>query len=1474
MSFANFWPLFFAVLIPAIVILYILKPKGKDVVISSNLLWKRIFKNMQSRTFFERFKNEILMYIQLLTVVLLIIALMAPFVMARGGGGDLCIVIDTSLSMQHKGEDGKMRLDNAKDEALKLISGASGNVTLISFSDDTRILANASSDHNLLKKTVKAVDPEDTEGDVSALYSLLMQMESGRIVFLSDGGGVKNFSGFADALKADAFDCGEPVNNLSIDYVYCGEKDGKDQVSVRVSGLSDKGSSFELSLYDKDGKLLGIKQGNTAADGSTSFLFDGIEKNSPYYRAELQNINFEGGSKKDSLAKDDTAYCLSKRDNEVSGILIGNGNTFIEKAFFAGTGSDLTRSVSDAVIPGEDVTLAIYDAGFKRSVQEVNSLEFLADGGEGELDHVKVTVKASKLTEGLKEFTTGANKVRYYKCPDWAESFMEIQGKCAGYYGIDNGVKRIVCGFDLRESDFPVKAEFPVFMAEAVNYLSDLGMLAKNSYTAGESIKLNPVPEYVDISGIPGGSLDEAGIYSLSAGNRVEYYSVSVPVYGRDGRLKSEDIDNSGLSRGGISRRSLRNIFVTAVLILLILEWVLFAWQKNYRRRFYLVSRAVLVLLCILSLLGIRLPKMSKDAVTVFLADISESDRQNTEQIEEYLDKELSLMPSGNSYGIVCFGKDAQVDQFVTGKDVFMGLNTAADYTATDFEKAIQRAVSMIPDGAPGRIVVLTDGRQTAGDIENAAALVNNGNISLEAVKLPARTGDDCYMESVDLPEILHPGEPYNLQALVESNYETDAVISVISDGKVLKEESVKLKKGHNGFIFEETAGADPLECFEVRVTATSDTCPENDVISAYAQVTDAPKILVIRGSSETSGAFDKLLSATSADVDTVKASKAPSDLNSLLAYRTVILENAYKEELPEGFLENIDTYVKDYGRGFIMTGGEDSFMLGGYNESSIEKILPVNMELRSVIEVPETAIVLVIDHSGSMDTYGGNGHSILEVAVEAAKRSVDNLRDEDEVGVIAFDDRPSWYHELSDASDKAGIKSDIGRIGSGGGTMIAPAIEEAVKALEKSDAQIKHVILLTDGMGETSDFSNLTSRIKKDGITLSTVAVGQGSDIKLLKSLAYECDGRYYYADAASSIPRIFAMEVFPGGNSYLKNGDYSLSVKSDDITDGLFENGWPAIRGYVAGSAKTGASELIKSEEGDPILTVWQYGLGKTVAWNTDVSGRWSAGFSGQDDYAALWKRINDFCTGAGNIGEDRVDVKEEGGRTILEYHTDEYDDTTAIDGIYTTPEGETGELVFTAEEPGVYRSVIENAEEGLYNINVRRSDDGNLSGAFTTAAAVRYSDEYRFDVTSDAFDSFVDKYGIWLEKDENIWKKLKTSAKSGFELTEILLSLLLLLYFADVAGRRFGIDPEFKKTGKQAGAKTKAGTPVITEDIPVAEMQMQAGQIQAHQEALPKSENKKELKKKKAQPQPEAQGLDTGALLKKKRERDGGV
>ena len=83
MSFASLWPLAFIAAIPVIVILYILKPRGNDVVVSSNLLWKKIFKNQQSRTFFEKFIHELLMYLQIAAMLFLILSLMAPFIMTN-----------------------------------------------------------------------------------------------------------------------------------------------------------------------------------------------------------------------------------------------------------------------------------------------------------------------------------------------------------------------------------------------------------------------------------------------------------------------------------------------------------------------------------------------------------------------------------------------------------------------------------------------------------------------------------------------------------------------------------------------------------------------------------------------------------------------------------------------------------------------------------------------------------------------------------------------------------------------------------------------------------------------------------------------------------------------------------------------------------------------------------------------------------------------------------------------------------------------------------------------------------------------------------------------------------------------------------------------------------------------------------------------------------------------------------------------
>ncbi len=1495
MTFTSLWPLAFLAAIPVIIILYILKPRGKDLEISSNLLWQHLFKNRQSKTFFEKFLHEILMYLQIVIMILLILSLMAPFVMMRSRtGASTVLIIDNSLSMQHTNADGKTRLEEAKDEALDFVGSASGEVSLIVVSNEARIMIANSTDRNRLRDAINSIEPTDREGSVAEAYHLASTMECDTATILTDGEGVNIAAEFAENIHAEVIDVGEAVSNVSLDYVVYSETNH--DVAARFTNFSDSNASFDITLYDVNGQILADQEATVEAGKSGSILFSGIHTDGSYITGVLSAVRFDGSaSGKDSMALDDTAYALTTRAGETKGILISQGNTFVERAYYAVTGEDLTKTLSDGALSAGNYNVVIYDAGYEpvgaksgrdsdsgASRGTLDQLRFVNSGGKESLSHVVVSVKASEVTSGLSDFTLGANKVQVFDVPAWATSFMEADGKCVGYYGINGDHKEVVVGFDVRETDFAVKAEFPVFMAGSLSYLANRSLLAQDIYQVGDALTFNPSAEVAseeilfygvpaEGEGVPALQADtgKAGLYQIVGGDKTEYLILKAATSGHDGRIVAEDIKGRGTLNAVRARRGVRNLLLVLAILLLVVEWILYVRKMNYRKKFYLVLRSVLTALLVLSLLGLRIPKPSNTVTTVFLVDLSVSDEENIKEFDDYIDYQLGHMPKNNRYAIVTFGRNAIVDQFVTDRDMYMGLSAKTDDTATNYEMALQRAAALLPSDGAGRIVVLTDGRETAGNIDNAASVFLSDDIALESVLIPAESGEDAYVKAVEMPETLHSGESYYMTVSVESNYETNAQVVLTSGGREVARESVHLQRGSNEFVFEENVTADDVESYEVHVEAPGDTCGENDTFSAYAQVEDAPKILVIKGKNEGGNAFENVLGAAHVNADFIRPGKAPKVLHDMLAYKAIILENVYKDELPEEFLENLETYVKDYGGGFVACGGEDSFMLGGYNDSPIETVLPVNMELRGTLEIPSTAIVMVIDHSGSMGAYAGNGATYLDVAVEAAKRGVDNLRDTDEIGILAFDDYYTWAHKISVASDKQAIRNDIDRITDGGGTSIMPALEEARVALGQSSAEIKHIILLTDGMGETTDYSPVTDKINRDGITLSTVAVGMYSDTMLMQQLANECGGRYYFADIDTDIPRIFAQEVYMGGDTYIKNGDYAVFPRiSHDIINGLFTEGWFNVLGYIATSPKTGASELLASGMDDPILVVWQYGLGKTAAWTTDVDGGWTASYSGEENYAELWKRIIDFVAGTPNIGEDYVEVESRDGRTTLTYHTDSYSDSTDISGLFTTPGGGTGNVEFTTAEPGVFTAEIDSLETGLYNINVRRSDNEEVTGAFTTATVVQYSDEYRFDVTEVKFRSFIDRYGSWIDLDSSVWRPIQSSRSGSFDLTNIFLILAILLFLADIAGRRFGFDPVFKKKKKKVKAAAVAdGAAVLAQPEMPSMMETEP----AAPETVQPAPKKKKEKQPKPSDTPDLGALDTSALLKKKQDRN---
>ncbi len=1485
MIFESLWPLFFLAAVPVIIILYLLKPRGVNHLISSNLLWQKLLKNQQSKTFFEKFVHNILMYLQILIIVLLVIAFMSPFINVEGqSGGRKILLIDTSGSMQHENASGKSRFEEAVEEACAYVRGAQNTQFSLVTVDagGAQIFAVDSSDTDSLIQTLKGLACSDGGGSLLQAQNILdtlagTETEDGAdLIVYTDGAGAADFEALHSTGERTLYVCGEPGANVANEYtVFTEREDGLFDVMVSMTNYNSAAASFDVSLYDEDKSLIALSAMNLGAQETRICLFEGVDWKGQSISSEISGIHFDNNVK-DSLAADNHSQAVKNRGNLISGLLVGDGNIFIEKAYGAVTGTDLAKADSDNVAD-ENVNVVIYDAGEEPGDTACSSLIFgNAYGASVEtLQNVVLDMTDCDLTAGLSGFTIGVNEAYVFELPKGAKSFLEYEGKCVGYYVELDNRKEVVAGFDIRETDFPLRAEFPVFLANAMIYLSDTSWLATNVYYAGEEIALQPWAE-VDVSQLTKTPL-KAGLYQVGNEEYKESYVVRFQTGTEsDGQAVAESVSDAKGVQAQKVRQTLRNLFLALTIVLLVIEWIVYVRQMRYRGKFYLGVRGVVLLCVVFALLGIKIRLGSHQTATVFVVDLSSSNEEHLEEMKAYLKDTVEKMPSGNAYGIVTFGQNTLVEQFLTSENHYGGLMTVPEESATNFEEALSRALTMIPGGSNGRIVVLTDGKQTNGDISRMAGALVSAKTEFLTLVYEDETTPDVYVENVTVPTYLHPGDKYSVTVQVESNFETDAVIELYNGSRKVAENAVQLNKGSNRFVFSQQVAADAsanvLENLQVKVLAEGDTCKENDSYSAYSVVESTPRVLVITGSDAKASAFTSVLNAADCDYSVVSALNAPEDMNSMLEYKSIILVDTYIDELPQGFLDNLEPYVKDYGCGFVCCGGEDSYALGGYRDTVLETVLPVDMQMRNANEMPSMAMVMVIDRSGSMSSpVDGAGATNLDVAIRAATVAVDNLKDNDYVGVLTFDDGYSWQVELTRADDRAAIKDAIKEINEGGGTTIKPALQEAYRVLANSDVSVKHVVLLTDGMGETTDFSDVIQNYTAEGITLSSVAVGTGSDTRLLESLADGCGGRYYYSDISSDIPKIFAQEVFLGGDSYIQNGDFGLSVwGGHELTNGLFAGGWPHIYGYVSASQKTASSSLITTgEKQDPILTVWQYGLGRTVAWNSDVTGEWSGSFAGQEDYVQLWKRIVDYSTGNADLGEDKVDVVTVGETAQIAYETEDYNGDTIVVATMIDPEGNSQEVTLHATAPGKYEAEIPTGQTGLYHFNVRRMEDEQIQSYITTASAVQFSYEYKFDVTADAYLQFVNQYGRLITEEDEIWTRIKTSAGEKHSMTNFLLGLSIILFLGDVAMRRFQYVPVWKGVKRKAVVGGNEAMADISQQMTGVAVEASVESSSVTAKAKKDKTSKKSEKKKKQKEQ--EQTLDTSQLLKKKDDRN---
>ncbi len=814
------------------------------------------------------------------------------------------------------------------------------------------------------------------------------------------------------------------------------------------------------------------------------------------------------------------------------------------------------------------------------------------------------------------------------------------------------------------------------------------------------------------------------------------------------------------------------------------------------RQKIALGLRLVALFLVCVLLAGFTTVKETKRNSVMILADLSDSTKSIRQQMTDVVASLCRYRDPDTSIGLMTFAYQTAYELPLARETDFRGFETHPDPQHTDLAGALAVAGAVMPSDTNRRLILITDGKETIGDVSSVIHSLVLQGIRVDVLLQETKAAQwEVQLSQITTPDILYQGEQFELSVTIESTYATEATVRLYGDQLLVAEQQVTLQAGSNRYVFQDTAVSSGIVSYTAEVSVEQDEVIRNNKMYSFLKVLGTPRILVVDGTGTESHELVKI-AGEMAVLDVVTPESVPAELENLRKYSSVILMNVSYENLPKGWADLLELYVRQLGRGVLTVGGNQSYALGGWADTPLETILPVNMYLQDEGELESLALVLLIDNSGSM---GGDGSSTdpLELAKEGARRAVTSLKTIDEVGVIAFSDNAVWITPMTSGTEKSTVLNQIGGIAVQGGTMLYAALDNAYQALAKSSKTLKHVILLSDGQPGDNGFEKVTEKMAKEGITLSTISIGI-LDNGLMKDLAEQTEGRYYEAQAADQLPEIMFQETFLSMGEYLNNETFlPVIAGSSPVLGGIA--GFPELDGYVGAEEKELAALILKNEKGRPIYAEWQYGLGMTASFLSDLNGKWSSKFL-QSDSGQMFVRnmISRVLPSEEDKEQGSVEVTRRGDKGYIRLLSTQYDKNYPTTAVVLAPDGTEQEFALQLVGPGEYTGDFLLNQEGSFLVRVTQQDNGKVVMNKESGLASSYSDEYNVFLTaSSLLDSVCAATGgrIW-ESTDGLMEVKMVGARESSEHTLLFLILTLILLLCDVALRRLQLERLFRK------------------------------------------------------------------------------
>ncbi len=1268
MTFAQPGWLWLGLLGVVVVLLHI--RRRKVVEVSSIELWRHLVTTNKPHRAFRPPRLSIPLLLQLLAVALLTLALAKPQLEQAGVEVKHRIyILDASGSMNAVDGD-TTRFEKAVTHLTQTLTrlepDSNKMISLMTVGSDINIIAARLNDSKEVMQALETLHSSDSEvltsdwEEVAGRIQSLIGEESFSVTVLTDGAAAENarasFAAQLSNAQLEVLSFGDGAANAALSEVRATlleEGTNHWELEGKVQVFADEPQPLILKVLftseGTEGSLPWTEQELTAENGTANFKID-LELPA----AGLLEVRLPG----DALAYDNQTFIELKAVPRAARVLqIGPDNPPLQRALEAVGGLELFRA--DAVPPdSKNYDLVIVD---RVSVTKHPGTNTLWLGGATPDGMVTTLLSNTTPTSWQSEHslavsvdwsTVELNAAFEVSRLEGSEVLLESSGKPLIQARTTGAGREVIVAFDLLNSSWTNELGFPVFISNIVRWVAPWyaqqqgqhcrvgsvcalephslyqGLSLVPVSSSGEALTLpspfvRPSPERPETAYAPFADLfypQQAGLYRLEPGG--ELLMVDAPST-LEGDVRAEASSSVATSRqqGWPFFRWLLLLFL---LVLLVEACIAgrgmdrFLQAKSLRRTNPLAIRHRLVLalrlgtavLALLAVLGVSLFQAYREKRLVLVVD--SADLYGPDAANRIQEAEAKLAQLGGAWRkeVVVLGQQGQV---LTGEETLQapGANLAS---------TLDLSAGLLGTDGPGRIVVVASGTETQDDLARVLPELAARGTPVDVLPLGGVPSGEVLVESLSLPPRLYQGDSFVLQGTIYSDRSLPTTLRVWRDGELHTEQAIDLTTGSNRIdteLSEEEAGRYLYE-YEVVVR---DSFAENNRNGVIAEVLPKAKVALVSPQETWGTVLADALSLQGISAQVLTPLEVPFTLKNLLLYDTVILANVPAIDLHSTQQELLETWVRDYGGGLLILGGENTFGPGGYYQTALERVSPLSSRVPQ--EAPKVAMIFVLDRSGSMQQQVGEQNR-LEIAKQATIAATKLLHPESMMGIEVFDTEATTLMPLQQVN--LGIVQEaLAPLQPGGGTAIYWALVSAYEQMRNISATTRHIVVMTDGLSQPADFDSLMDKIIRDEITVSTVAIGQGIDTTLLQRIARRGGGAFHATSDFKALPSILSQEALMLSSKPLEEQAFTPLWQNREAVflEGMPES-MPTLYGYIQTTAKPEATLHLSGPDDAPILASWRYGLGRVVAFTSQGAGRWSREWLRHPSYPLLWSQI----------------------------------------------------------------------------------------------------------------------------------------------------------------------------------------------------------------------------------------------------------